>query len=237
MRFKTVRSDSFTYMYDQNLFPDIPKALFESECAQAGESSEPVGRGSARILVHEGVSLVHKRYERGGYPRRIIRDSYAYLGLQRTRMWREFSLLLRLKELGLPVPDPAAARCERNTLLSYRGELITVCLVDARTLMEVLEETPLSSETWAAIGRVIARFHKADVFHADLNARNIMLDRSGGIFLIDFDKCAIRPGNKKWWAPANLERLARSLRKGKRLSKQLHFSEENWASLNRGYQS
>ena len=188
-------------------------------------------------FVHAGVPLIRKRYERGGCVRHLIRDSYAYLGLQRTRMWREFHLLVRLGELGLPVPVPVAVRCERNSFVSYRGELVTRCLTAARTLVEVLEETPLSAATWASVGRVMATFHREDVFHADLNARNIMLDRAGGIFLIDFDKGVIRPRLKRRWAAASLERLARSLRKAKRLSGRIHFSEENLRSLREGYRA
>ncbi len=37
-------------------------------------------------------------------------------------------------------------------------------------------------------GRLIARFHRAGLDHADLNAHNILFDGNGHGWLIDFDR-------------------------------------------------
>jgi 3-deoxy-D-manno-octulosonic acid kinase len=96
---------------------------------------------------------------------------------------------------------------------------------------------PLAPASWSEVGRVIARFHRNAVYHADLNARNILLNSAGQVFLIDFDKGRIRPRHRHRWAPSNLKRLLRSLNKCKRLNPRLCFSEADWACLLEGYES
>ncbi|MGH7487911.1 MAG: lipopolysaccharide kinase InaA family protein, partial [bacterium] len=65
---------------------------------------------------------------------------------------------------------------------------------------------------WHAIGACIRRFHDAGIYHADLNAHNIMLDNKDAVYLLDFDR-----GERRTpvilWQQANLARLSRSLRK------------------------
>ena len=65
---------------------------------------------------------------------------------------------------------------------------------------------------WEAAGQLIARFHRAGLDHADLNAHNILFDGQGRGWFIDLDRraCAFPPppGAKR-----NLARLHRSLRK------------------------
>ena len=70
---------------------------------------------------------------------------------------------------------------------------------------------------WEETGRMIARFHRAGLDHADLNAHNILFQGSVSDddlrgWMIDFDRSHVRiPATG--WRNANLERLQRSLRK------------------------
>lgn len=43
----------------------------------------------------------------------------------------------------------------------------------------------------------------------DLNARNILVDEAGKPWLIDLDRCRLRPPGK--WQASNLQRLERSV--------------------------
>jgi 3-deoxy-D-manno-octulosonic acid kinase len=70
----------------------------------------------------------------------------------------------------------------------------------------------MSVARWQAVGATVARFHRAGVMHADLNAQNILLDDQFGVFLVDFDKSRKMPADQSW-QKANLERLNRSLLK------------------------
>ena len=69
--------------------------------------------------------------------------------------------------------------------------------------------------------------------HADLNARNILVDSSGGIYLIDFDRARIREGAERAFR-SNLNRLRRSLEKfwPPVLKEQL---ENSWSALLAAY--
>ncbi|HVF34656.1 MAG TPA: lipopolysaccharide kinase InaA family protein, partial [Candidatus Saccharimonadia bacterium] len=61
-------------------------------------------------------------------------------------------------------------------------------------------------------GDTIRRFHDAGVWHADLNAHNVLRDEAGAFWLLDFDRGWLAPPRERW-RRANLARLERSLRK------------------------
>jgi len=61
------------------------------------------------------------------------------------------------------------------------------------------------------VGTTVRRFHDAGLDHVDLNARNLLVDPQGKVWLIDLDRCRRRQPGK--WQEANLERLQRSLAK------------------------
>ncbi len=65
---------------------------------------------------------------------------------------------------------------------------------------------------WEEAGRLIARFHRAGLDHADLNAHNILFDGNGHGWLIDFDR-GTQGSLSERQRLSNLERLRRSLRK------------------------
>jgi len=128
----------------------------------------------------------------------------------------------------MPVPTPLAAgyRREGNT---YRADLLTACIPAVTSLAERVREQPVSLDTWARVGRWLRRFHLRGVFHADLNAHNVLLDPAGMVWLIDFDRGGLRvPG---WWCDANLVRLRRSLEKLTERLPAAHFQESDWQVL------
>lgn len=223
--------------YNHDLFKEAPTELFDPLENLDDLREQALGRGTTFLFSHGGVDFVRKHYQRGGYVGRWIRDCYFFVGLRRSRMWREFDLLWHLHGIGLPVPVPAAARCQLHFPFLYRGDLVTRYLPETQTLAEIVQTRPLSKETWALVGQSVRQFHQHDVFHADLNAANILLHRENGVSLLDFDKGTLRRRGKELWTQANLERLARSLWKWKRTAPRFHFSESDWSSLEEGYHS
>ncbi len=180
--------------------------------AEVAAPTAPVALRKASItrFTVNGIPLASRRYFRGGVMARVNRSTYLGVRVAATRMWREFHLLARARALGLPVPEPVAARCIRTSPVTYRGDLLTRWVRDTRTLTSRLAEGPLPPEAWHAIGRVLRRFHDAGVFHADLNADNVLLDDAGDVHLLDFDKGRLRPSAAAW-RDAMLARLRRSL--------------------------
>lgn len=178
--------------------------------AQGALTQQAGGRGSIQFIDNEEHSWVMRRYLRGGMAARFARDSYLFLGEERTRSFRELRLLAELRRRELPVPAPIAARYVRG-LLTYEAELITERLPGARSLSEVLAAGLMDDARWAAIGRCLRHFHDAGVQHADLNASNIMLGEHREVWVLDFDRGRLRhPGS---WSGRVLDRLARSLAK------------------------
>ena len=141
----------------------------------------------------------------------------------RTRALREFDLLLHLHDLSLPAPRPYACCVKRKGLL-YQASLVTYRLA-GRTLAQRLvdddgclaRDSDGNIRLWRQIGHVIARFHSAGVYHADLNAHNIMIDGDDQIALLDFDRGSLKalPENpaRQGWCLQNMRRLQRSLSK------------------------
>jgi 3-deoxy-D-manno-octulosonic acid kinase len=199
--------------------------------AQGVLQISPGGRGAVAFIRHDAGAWVLRHYRRGGLIARIVSDRYVWTGADRTRGYREWRLLAQLCAWGLPVPEPIAARYVR-TGWSYRADLITAAVPDVETLSERLIAGRIDSGLWQSVGTTIAQFHRRGVQHADLNAHNILIDRTGRVFVLDFDRGRIRV--RGGWEERVLARLHRSLLK---ISAQdgSAFDESNWAALMAGY--
>ncbi|BDM62760.1 3-deoxy-D-manno-octulosonic acid kinase [Shewanella sp. NFH-SH190041] len=190
------------------------------------------GRYTTWFVVHQAQHWVLRHYWRGGLMAKLSKDSYLYTGLHRTRAIAELTLLQKLHQEGFPVPRPIAAHISRHGLW-YRGDILIERIAGARDLVAVLSQQTLSAQQWQQLGQCIARFHHRGVYHADLNAKNILLS-DDGFHLIDFDRGALRPIAHHWQA-ANLARLHRSFVKEQGKCPQLAFNEQNWSALLQGY--
>jgi len=226
MTARTTSAGPTTILYDDTLLSHADEAPFTPPAGTAAIG----GRGAAwNVPARDGDGeWVLRHYRRGGLPAKFSADVYLWPGLTLTRPWREWHLLAELHALGLPVPRPVAARVVRSGF-GYRGDLITRRIPAARSLAELLARG--GAPPWRDTGACIRRFHAAGVWHADLNAHNILVDRDGAVWLLDFDR-GERRRPAAGWQQANLERLARSLRKLQVPEKVL---EPGWAALLEGY--
>jgi 3-deoxy-D-manno-octulosonic acid kinase len=168
------------------------------------------GRGDAWFIAAPWGASALRHYRRGGLVAHVLGDNYLWTGAERTRSFAEFRLLVRLRELGFPVPQPLAARYRRRGLY-YRADLITRRIADAESLASLLVAARADAALLARVGETIAGFHAAGVYHADLNAHNILVTRER-VWLIDFDR-GERRRPESGWQRANLARLLRSMHK------------------------
>jgi 3-deoxy-D-manno-octulosonic acid kinase len=199
----------------------------------AGEEAAQRGRGGVRFLQLPFAEAVLRRYRRGGMVARISEDWYFWRGGEATRPFREFRLTAQLFVDGLPVPRPLAARYVRSGL-GYRAALITQRIAHADTLANRLAACALID--WSLVGRTIARFHRRGLWHADLNAHNVMIGDDGAVWLIDLDRGVLRAPDAAW-AQGNLDRLQRSLFKLGTHERIKDFSTHAWPQLLTGYQA
>ncbi len=231
----SIKTDKSDILYDADSIDQLSDDFFApawwSEQGLLLDSAP--GRGTTVFVCHDDMTLALRHYHRGGLPALFSRDAYLWWGLEKTRPWREWHLLLELYNRGLPVPRPVAARVTRGGLF-YRADIITE-VVEAKPLANWLVKRRLPSSLLAGLGACLRRFHNAGVYHADLNACNILLDKQGNVTLIDFDRGELRQVDSSW-QQANLARLKRSLEKFRRREKQFSFDDEDWKSLLRGYE-
>jgi 3-deoxy-D-manno-octulosonic acid kinase len=234
MKATQIDTESSHILYDADLLGQADDTFFEPahwEARQQLLSSAP-GRGTTVFVQHDDRVFALRHYCRGGLPAKLSKDRYLWRGLAQSRPWREWQLLLELQRRGLPVPRPVAVRVVRHGL-TYTADIVTEAL-DARPLAEWLGERRLPAVQLEQLGGWLRRFHLEGLYHADLNARNILLDEAGKVYLIDFDRCALRRGDEGWRS-ANMERLKRSLEKFRRTEKTFVFDDEDWKALMRGY--
>lgn len=224
-----------TLWVDPACFEAAEPCLFDPSWWQQQGGSQAVGAGRGQLhRVHDdrGQYLL-RHYYRGGLMARLSRDVFLAQPLGRTRAMAEFSLLARLRARQLPVPKACAARHIRHGLF-YRADILVALIPQATDIARMMHQVrALTTQEWQALGQSVRALHDEQVFHSDLNCHNLMLDANGRAWIVDFDKCGFRAGEK--WKSGNLERLLRSLRKELRLDAATHWSEADWKPFMAGY--
>ena len=220
--------------------PEINRRWFSADYWYSNDAIEgtSTGRHTTWFIQYKATSLcahwVLRHYWRGGLIAKLLKDHYWFGGLEKTRPMMELRLLDLLSKENFPVPKPVAALVEKRGF-SYQGDLLIERIEDASDLVAILSKQALSDNQWQSLGACIAAFHQRGVFHADLNAKNI-LQSPTGFHLIDFDRGAIRSINPRWQL-ANLNRLKRSFDKEKFKFPTLCYDDANWQHLLEGYRA
>ena len=223
-------------LHDETAIHKLESYHFDASYWQdkVGFSRIDGGRGgSAKIRIDGKVAMI-RQYFRGGLIARFLTDQYLWLGKNKTRPWREWSILKLASKAGLPVPKPLGV-CVARTGLYYRATIMTDFFEDTETLAESLMHNTLPRESWIELGQLLKRFQSQGFRHADLNANNILIDHQGHFFVIDFDRARMMKVLGDWqWKP--LYRLQRSLDKINRSSR-LRYGDDDWQALMDGYQA
>ncbi|MHA3902145.1 3-deoxy-D-manno-octulosonic acid kinase [Castellaniella sp. WN] len=176
---------------------------FDARRSDATPVSEG-GRQAAWFVGGGHGPAVLRHYRRGGLRARLGRESYLWLGESRVRAYAEARVLDHLRRAGLRVPEPLGAAYWRAGAW-YRNAILIARIEGAQALAGRLDRADP-----AAVARAIAAMHAAGVWHADLNAYNILFDAEDRVWLIDFDRArlgVVSPGQ----AEKNRLRLRRSL--------------------------
>jgi 3-deoxy-D-manno-octulosonic acid kinase len=223
-------------LFDAEASPQVDADWFVPERwrERGALRSQAGGRGGVQIIATPAGECVLRHYHRGGMVAALMGDRYLWRGADATRCFAEFRLLAEIVRLGLPGPAPIAARYRRHGPF-YRADLITRRIADAQTLAECIAGRQLDAELARETGALVARFHRAGIWHADLNAHNVLVT-SAELHLIDFDRGRLR-APAEGWRLANLQRLHRSLVKLSRPGHEIGvFERDIWKPLLYGYE-
>ena len=177
------------------------------------------GRGAVYSVPTTRGDWVVRHFQRGGSVASLLGDRYLVSGVPRP--FRETGVSESVREREIPTPRVLAAAVYRAGPI-YRGDLVTELVPDASELAEILfdrERSGLAAtsdrkEALRETGSLIHRLAGAGVRHADLNAKNVLLQWSGGsptAYVLDLDRC--RVGAEAAPVDGMLQRLLRSLRK------------------------
>lgn len=221
-----------TIWFDPTQVVEALPALFTPPLDDSAALATGSGRGQAhRVALDHGEGVL-RHYRRGGLMARLSSDRYLGRSPLASRSMNEFTLLRRLRAWDLPVPAPVAAR-QVCGLIGHTADIVIAMIPQTRNVAQALSEGPLPAADWTALGRAIRQLHDRQVFHSDLNCHNLLLDGQGAAWIVDFDKCGVRPGEA--WKQENLERLRRSLRKEQGRRHPFHWDEARWDDLLKGY--
>lgn len=222
-----------TFWWDPQCLDSVSAAHFElGGQRHLSALATGSGRGQAHSLQLGHQALVLRHYRRGGLMAKISHDLFGRTPVHQSRAMREFELLRLMRSWQLPVPLAVAARHHGRGLF-YQADILIGLIPETRNLAQWLVQRPVQPAEWQALGRAIRRMHDHQVFHSDLNIHNLLLDAQGRAWIVDFDRCGLRPGGD--WKTRNLARLRRSLHKEASRLSPFHGSPADWDWLMSGY--
>ncbi len=162
------------------------------------------GRGLAYRHDAPGGCIIVRPMRRGGLVRYFLREHYLFVNRPRA----EFEVHREVHARGVPCPEPLGVLWRRHGPL-YSGVLATR-YADARPLPSVIREG--GHVPTAQIGDAIRLMHEAGVWHADLNANNLLVGTGTPppVYIIDFDKAALGRQVPRHLRARNYARLHRS---------------------------
>jgi tRNA A-37 threonylcarbamoyl transferase component Bud32 len=172
---------------------------------------DAAGRGTMLKfpLTEEHAGIVRK-YKRGGMVRLVLRDSFFF----RNRPLSEFLTHCVLVERNLPVPLLLGV-CWKQQGCFISGALATkeIAGSDLDTWLRYCNHTIEEKTAMLHLcGQTIRLFHDTNVYHRDLQLKNIFVHNNTPV-LLDFDGATIDRPVRRFWRGYSLLRLKRSFDK------------------------
>lgn len=208
------------------------KRLFDADSSAVGPNTVQ-GRGNyhiSEIISQSGqpAEAILKTCKRGGLISSIMPDVFS----DAKRPLNELVVTEQARRARVPVPEILGIEIKSNGAGFNRVRIIYKRIADALTIEEAIikkfsvlsgnrqELYQYKNKIINSIARAIKKMHLAEVYHADLNIRNILIQQglaSGPemqVYLIDLDKSVHISGELAFDKKiANLIRLNRSLDK------------------------
>ncbi len=207
-----IKNKNVFIQYDPNTFKNFSSLLFNIDyiSKEGLIKSEIVGRGKAYEIEFEGNRFILKHYIRGGFISKISYDKYFFDAIASSRAVKEYNFLNNLYSKGLPVPKPAALQVVINKF-TYTADLITCKINNEGTLYDFVQAGKMNSNLWNNLENTLQKFYDENVYHSDLNTKNIIIDKASKFYFLDFDNSYFFYKNKLF--KKSVIRLGRSLSK------------------------
>ena len=225
-----IKNKNIYIQYNSNVFSNFSNKLFNIDYISKEGLIKSVmdGRGKALELEYGGKSYFLKHYIRGGFVAKISYDRYIFNSLASTRAVKEYNFLNTMNDKGLPVPKAAALQVITNRF-TYKADLITCKIENEGTLYEFIKNNKMTKALWNALSTTIEKFYQENVYHSDLNAKNIIIDKDNNFFLLDFDNSYFFYDKKLF--TKSMFRLERSLKKIKNYNHEIQSIVKKFSSL------
>jgi len=144
------------------------------------------GRQGARIVHIENMgSVAVKHYARGGLIRHVNHSSY--VNWPRTRGEKEFRWLATVRQLGLAAPRPI--------VFASTGRFVGQCWLVTAAIPRHCPLTQIRQQhddrrlaIYELLANQIAILIRHQIWHRDLHPGNVLVDKNGTPYIIDFDK-------------------------------------------------
>ena len=138
----------------------------------------------------------------------LVRNKYFRWGKSRSE--REFEFIQAAHKCGVNVPRPLLF-IERGGWW-YDAWLVTEEIVGKQTLAEISrEDEPRAADLMVGVCEQVAALINSHLFHVDLHPGNVLVDPSGKIFVLDFDKAYLARGSKNTLRDSYLCRWRRAV--------------------------
>ena len=183
-----IKNKNIYIQYNPDVFDNFSSKLFNTDyiSKEGLIKSEINGRGKTPEIEFEGRRLFLKHYIRGGFAAKISYDKYFFDSIASTRSVKEYNILNNLFSKELPVPKPAALQVIINKF-TYTADLITCKIENVGTLHDFIMNSKMNSNLWDALESTLEKFYNENVYHSDLNSKNVLIDKNNNFHLVDFD--------------------------------------------------
>lgn len=165
------------------------------------------------FALRDDLRVVVRHNTHGGAFARLTGDRF----LAPTRAPLELETALRLQAAGVPTPDVVAIVRYAAGWPFERSDVATREVPDAVDLAHVLVHEPARHAAAASATReLLAALTRAGARHADLNIKNVLLQREGAgyrAYVLDVDRVTFHRRGSPGVRERNLARLQRSARK------------------------
>lgn len=213
MNKKVFKAGAARILADTEWFPAAVPDIFDPKDYLNARPVSEGGRSAAWFIDTDYGPAVLRHFRRGGLVAKIISSRYLRTGASRCRAFKEFEILAVLAQKGVPTARPLAAIYQPRGLGAEMA-IITQHIENTVPLSAKLRQSDLHSpqvdHLASACAKTIRLMHEAGVWHADLNAFNLLVDDQGTVHVIDLDR-GLQKNITPSLAEANLQRLRRSL--------------------------